>query len=69
MECKKIHGMNNTQFSDVQQAKAIYNFKNAKEKLCRTNAHLKYFLDLRSFVFNELPRDDTLVLKYVGDGT
>jgi hypothetical protein len=61
--------MNNAKFSDAQQAKAICNFKKAKKKLCRTNVHLKYFLDLRSFVFNELPDDETLVLKYVGGGT
>ena len=33
-----MYGMSEINFIDVQQAKAIYNFKNTKEKLCRTNA-------------------------------
>jgi len=66
MDCKKIHSTNNTCFSDAQQAKAIYSFKKATEKLCRTNAHLKYFFDLGSFILHELAGDGILVLKYVG---
>jgi hypothetical protein len=54
--------------SDAQQENIIYNFKNTKEKLCKTTAakHVKYVLD---FVFSELPENGTLVLKCVGVGT
>jgi len=34
--------MGDIKFTDVQQAKAIYNFKNVKGKLCRTNAATCY---------------------------
>jgi len=36
MECKKMYDMNSIKFTDAQQTKAIYNFKNTKKKLCRT---------------------------------
>jgi hypothetical protein len=36
--CKNIHGMNNIKFANAQQAKAVYNYKNTKERLCKTNA-------------------------------
>jgi len=36
MECKKMHGMNSIKVTVAQHAKAIYNFKNTKKKLCRT---------------------------------
>jgi hypothetical protein len=32
-----MHGMNNFKIIDAQQAKMINNFKNAKEKLLKTN--------------------------------
>jgi hypothetical protein len=31
MECKKMHSVNNTKFTDNQEVKVIYNFKNTKE--------------------------------------
>ena len=52
MECKKMHGMNNIKFTDAQQAKAIYNFKNTKDKTlynqsgCLLYKYLKCVLDL-----------------------
>jgi len=30
MECKEMHSVNNIQFTDAQQGKAIYNFKKHK---------------------------------------
>ena len=33
------------------------------------NWHLKYVLNLRYFVVNKFPEDDTLVPKHVGIGT
>jgi hypothetical protein len=32
--------MNNMKFADSQQAKAVYNYKNTKEKLCKINAYV-----------------------------
>ena len=42
VECKKMHGVNNMGCTDAEQAKAIYNFKNTEEKLCRTNEAIWY---------------------------
>jgi hypothetical protein len=42
MECKKTYGMNSIKFTDAQQAKAIYNFKNKKKTLCRTKGAIWY---------------------------
>jgi hypothetical protein len=33
-----MHGMSNIQFANAGQAKAVYNYKNTKEKLYKTNA-------------------------------
>ena len=33
-----MHGMHNIKFANAQQAKAVYNYKNIKERLCKTNA-------------------------------
>ena len=33
-----MHSVNNIKFTDAQEAKAIYNFKNTKENFCRVNA-------------------------------
>jgi hypothetical protein len=32
-----MHGMNNIKFLNSQQAKAVYNYKNTKEKPDKTN--------------------------------
>jgi hypothetical protein len=37
MEYKKMHDVNNIQFKDAVQSKAIYKFKNTAKTLCRTN--------------------------------
>jgi hypothetical protein len=37
IDYKNTHSMNNIKFANVQQAKAIYNFKNTKTKLYKTN--------------------------------
>jgi hypothetical protein len=42
MERKKMHGVNTIKSTGAEQAKAIYNFKNTEEKLCRTNAATWY---------------------------
>jgi hypothetical protein len=38
----KMHGMSNIKFTSAKQAKAIYNFKDTKEKLCITKAAIWY---------------------------
>jgi hypothetical protein len=37
-----MHGTTNLRFSDAKQAKGIYNYKNIKRKLYRTNAVIWY---------------------------
>jgi len=37
-----VHSVNNIKFTDVQDAKDIYNFKNTKENFCRINAATWY---------------------------
>jgi len=37
-----MHSVNNTKFTDAQEAKAIYNFKNTKENFCRINTAIWY---------------------------
>jgi hypothetical protein len=37
-----MHGTMNPKFTDVKQAKDIYNYKNIKRKLYRTNAAIWY---------------------------
>ena len=53
------------------KAKAIYNFKNTKEKLCMTNAAIWYTWRTRwtHCLSLLIPEDGNLELKYVGAGT
>jgi hypothetical protein len=37
-DCTNTHGMTNIKFANARQANAVYEHKNAKEKLCKTNA-------------------------------
>ena len=44
----------NIDFIDAQQEQDTNNFKNIKEKFCRTNAATMYVLNLRLFLINSL---------------
>ena len=37
-DCDNMDSMNNTTLANAQQAKDVYNYKNTKEKLYKTNA-------------------------------
>ena len=41
-KCVKLHGAQNIKFATAQQAKQIYQYKNIKEKLYKTNAAIYY---------------------------
>ena len=56
-------------FTDAQKAVGIYSFRNAKEKLCRTNTAIWYVLELWYFVVIKLHADGFLVPKHAGVGT
>lgn len=51
-----MHGLYNPKEIDAQQAKMIDNFKNAKQKLLKTNAAIS---------FNKICTINQLTLKYV----
>ena len=40
-DCKNIHCINNINFANTRQARAVYNYKNTKEKLHKTNAAVR----------------------------
>ena len=42
LTCTTMHGNTNVTFSDAKQARDIYNYKNIKRKLYRTNAAIWY---------------------------
>ena len=41
----------NTHFTDDQKARAIYNFKDRKEKLCRTNEAINVCVEIKVLCF------------------
>ena len=41
IECKNMHGVGNIQFTNAQQAKAPYKYKNTNEKLCGLIKYVK----------------------------
>jgi hypothetical protein len=56
MPIKTMQGVKNFKVTDAQRAKIIKNFKNAKEKLLKTNA---------AIWFNEIRRINQLTRKYI----
>jgi hypothetical protein len=48
-----MQGMNNIKYADVQQAKAVYNYKNTKERLYKTNTAIWFNIIC---IFHTVPR-------------
>jgi len=66
MSVTKMHGMSSINLANTQQAKAIYNYKNTKERLYRT--HAATYMQRAVLVllcFDRLPDDDTPLPKHV----
>jgi hypothetical protein len=51
-----MHGMNNIRFANAKQAETLYNYKNRKEKLCKTKAGMW---------FNKICKIERLTPKYI----
>jgi hypothetical protein len=41
IDCKNMHGLGNIKFTNAQQTKAAYKYKNTNEKLCGLTKYVK----------------------------
>jgi hypothetical protein len=41
IDCKNMHGLGNIKFTNAQQAKVAYKYKNTNEKLCDLTKYVK----------------------------